>query len=37
MGFPTLVLIDKGFNVQYLKGGLTVSEVQAEIEKLLAQ
>jgi thiol-disulfide isomerase/thioredoxin len=37
MGFPTLVLIDKNFNVQYLKGGLTVSEVQAEIEKLLAQ
>jgi len=36
-GFPTLVLIDKAFNVQYLRGGLVMPEVTAMIEKLLAQ
>jgi thiol-disulfide isomerase/thioredoxin len=36
-GFPTLVLIDKAFNVQYIRGGLVMPEVTAMIDKLLAQ
>jgi thiol-disulfide isomerase/thioredoxin len=36
-GFPTLVLIDKSFNVQYLAGGLDLPAVTAKIQALLAQ
>ena len=36
-GFPTLVLIDKQFNVQYLNGGLDPAAVTAKIQALLAQ
>ena len=34
-GFPTLVLIDRDFNVQYLEGGLDLPGVTARIEALL--
>ena len=33
--FPTLVLIDRDFNVQYLEGGLDLPGVTARIEALL--
>ena len=36
-GFPTLVLIDRDFNVQYLQGGLDLPGVTAQIEALLAR
>lgn len=34
-GFPTLVLIDQAFNVQYLQGGLNLAAVTAKINALL--
>ena len=36
-GFPTLVLIDREFKVQYMQGGLDLPAVTAKIEALLAQ
>ena len=36
-GFPTLVIIDKEFNVQFIQGGLDLAAVTAKIEALLAQ
>jgi len=36
-GFPTLVLIDKTFKVQYLQGGLDLNAVIAKIQALLAE
>jgi thiol-disulfide isomerase/thioredoxin len=35
--YPTMVLIDKGFNVQYIEGGLDLPAVTAKIKALLAQ
>jgi thiol-disulfide isomerase/thioredoxin len=35
-GFPTLVLIDKEFNVQYIQGGLDLPSLTAKIQALLA-
>lgn len=35
-GFPTLVIIDKSFNVQYLEAGLDLGAVTAKIQSLLA-
>jgi thiol-disulfide isomerase/thioredoxin len=36
-GFPTLVLIDKNFKVQYLQAGLDLAAVTAKIKALLAE
>jgi len=36
-GFPTLVLIDKSFKVQYIQGGLDMAEVIGRINGLLGQ
>jgi thiol-disulfide isomerase/thioredoxin len=36
-GFPTLALIDRNFNVQYLQGGLDQAAVTARIQTLLAR
>ena len=35
-GFPTLVLIDREFKVQYIEGGLDLEAVSARIKALLA-
>ena len=37
LGFPTFVLIDKNFLVQYVQGGYSASQVQAKVVELLAQ
>jgi hypothetical protein len=36
-GFPTLVLIDKSFKVQYLQAGLDMGAMTGRIKELLAQ
>ena len=36
-GFPTLVIIDKAFKVQYLMGGYDDAAIQAKVAALLAQ
>ena len=36
-GFPTLVIIDKEFKVQFIEGGLDLPAVTAKIQALLAQ
>jgi len=36
-GFPTLVLIDKAFKVQYLMGGYDDNAIKAKLTALLAQ
>jgi len=36
-GFPTLVVIDKAFKVQYLQGGLDLAAVTGKIQALLAE
>jgi thiol-disulfide isomerase/thioredoxin len=36
-GFPTLVVIDKNFKVQYLQGGLDLAALTAKIKALLAE
>ncbi|HLO66889.1 MAG TPA: TlpA disulfide reductase family protein [Holophaga sp.] len=35
-GYPTFVIIDRGFRVRYLTGGLDLGAIKAKVEELLA-
>ncbi|MCE1230145.1 MAG: hypothetical protein LWX11_11750, partial [Firmicutes bacterium] len=36
-GFPTFVVIDKDFSVQYIQGGFSQSRIEAKVEELLSK